>query len=99
MKTSAACIVILFLTACVHAQSTPAWFISLARVSGDALPGQPVFTLTVNGAGFASGSGAHWEGSSGAPTFISSSKLSTAITAADIANASTTNVTVVNPAP
>jgi hypothetical protein len=62
-------------------------------------PGSPAFTLTVNGTGFVSGAVANWNGSARATTFVSSSQLTAAITAADIATAGTATITVTNPAP
>ncbi len=64
-----------------------------------ATTGGPAFTLTVNGTGFVSGSTVHWDGSARATTFVSSTQLTAAIAASDVATADTANVTVVNPAP
>ncbi|MFN3372915.1 MAG: IPT/TIG domain-containing protein [Chloroflexus sp.] len=60
------------------------------------------FTLTVNGSGFIDGSGSdrsivYWNGSPRSTTFVSSTQLTAAIAAIDIATAGTVNVTVVNP--
>ena len=62
-------------------------------------PGGPGFTLTVNGTGFVSGAVVDWNGSARETTFVSSSQVTAAITAADIANAGTAVITVSNPAP
>ncbi len=70
---------------------------SLSPTSATA--GGAAFTLTVNGSGFLSSSVAQWKGSNRTTTFVSDSKLTAAITAADIATAGTAQVTVVNPAP
>src|ERR1700680_472090 len=64
-----------------------------------ALPGGSGFTLTVNGTGFVSGSQVNWNGSMRATTFVSSSQLTAAITAADIAPAGPPSVTVSTPSP
>lgn len=64
-----------------------------------AAPGGGGFTLTVNGSGFVSGSVVNWNGSTRTTHFVSSSQLTASITAADIATATTTAVTVVNPKP
>ena len=64
-----------------------------------ATAGGPAFTLTVNGANFVNGSTVHWDGAARTTTFVSSTQLTGAITAADIATAGTVSVTVVNPAP
>jgi len=64
-----------------------------------ATAGGPAFMLTVNGANFVSGSTVHWDGAARTTTFVNSTQLTAAITAADIATAGTVDVTVVNPAP
>jgi hypothetical protein len=61
--------------------------------------GGPAFTLTVNGSNFISTSAVQWNGSAVTASFVSASQLTASITAADIANAGTASVTVVNPAP
>ena len=70
---------------------------SLSPASATA--GDPAFTLTVNGTNFVSGSTVHWNDAARTSTFVSSTQLTAAITAADVATAGTVNVTVVNPAP
>jgi hypothetical protein len=62
-------------------------------------PGGSAFTLIVNGTGFVSGATVYWNGSPRTTTFVSGSQLTVAISAADIAAATTASVTVVNPAP
>ncbi|HUJ17960.1 MAG TPA: hypothetical protein VL197_08195 [Nitrospirota bacterium] len=57
------------------------------------------FTLTVNGSGFVSGSTVLWNGASRTTTYVSSTRLTAGIMAADIATAGTASVTVFNPAP
>ena len=64
-----------------------------------ATPGGPAFTLTVNGAGFVSTSKVRWNGADRTTTYVSGTQLTVAITAADIAAATTASVTVFNPAP
>ncbi|HYW41362.1 MAG TPA: S8 family serine peptidase [Bryobacteraceae bacterium] len=62
--------------------------------------GGTAFTLTVNGTGFVSGSSVvNWNGSARATTYLSATQLQAAITAADIGNAGTAQVTVFNPTP
>ncbi len=68
-------------------------------VPDTAIPGGAAFTLTVNGTNFASGAVVNWNGSSRATTFISSTQVTAAILATDIAAASTAEVSVTNPAP
>ncbi len=57
------------------------------------------FVLTVNGTNFISSSVVEWKGSSRTTTFVSSTQLTAAISASDIATAGTASVTVFNPAP
>lgn len=57
------------------------------------------FTLTVNGTGFLNVSTVRWNGSNRPTTFVSAMQLTAAITAADIATATTAKVTVSNPPP
>ena len=61
--------------------------------------GAAAFTLTVNGLYFVAGSTVNWNGAARATTFVSGSRLTAAIQAADVASAGTAQVTVVNPAP
>lgn len=68
-------------------------------VPSAAAPGGPAFTMTVTGTGFVSGSAVYWNGAVRTTTFVSSSKLTAAIAAADIATPSTATITVVSPAP
>lgn len=57
------------------------------------------FTLTVNGAGFITGSKVRWNGADRPTNYISSAVLTATIPATDIGQAATVNVTVFNPAP
>jgi hypothetical protein len=59
--------------------------------------GGSAFTLTITGARFVSASSVQWNGSPRTTTFVSSTELQAAITAADIAAIGTAKVTVVNP--
>jgi len=61
--------------------------------------GGAAFTLTVNGNNFISSSAVQWNGSSRTTSYVSATKLTAAVTEADIAVAGTSSVTVVNPAP
>ena len=69
--------------------------LSPARASA----GAGAFTLTVNGAGFATASEVRWNGAARPTTFVSATQLRCAITAADVAAPSTASVTVFSPAP
>ncbi len=64
-----------------------------------ATAGSADFTLTVNGSGFISSSQVQWNGSNRTTTFVSSTELTAAIPASDLAVAGTANVTVVTPPP
>jgi hypothetical protein len=64
-----------------------------------AFSGGPAFTLTITGTGFVAGSRVQWNGETRPTMYISTTQIVAQITAADIANAATANVTVVNPAP
>jgi subtilisin family serine protease len=61
--------------------------------------GGSAFTLSVTGSKFIAGSVVRWNGSARPTTFISTTQLQASIAAADIATASTANVTVFSPAP
>jgi hypothetical protein len=61
--------------------------------------GGPGFTLNISGSNFISGSVVQWNGSPRTTTFVSSTQLTAAIPAADIAATGTPSVTVFNPAP
>src|SRR5450432_3462626 len=80
-------------------QTNPVPLINQPLVPDATAPGGPDFILTVNGAGFVSGSIANWNGSARATTFVSTSQLTTIVLASDIASASTASVMVVNPGP
>src|SRR5207244_2980684 len=62
-----------------------------------AVAGGPAFTLPVNGTAFVSGATVRWNGVARTTTLGSSTQLTAAIPASDIAVADTSQVTVVNP--
>lgn len=62
-------------------------------------PGSDAFTLNVTGTGFVSGATINFNTSPLVTTFEDSEHLSATVPAADVVNAGTTSVTVVNPAP
>jgi hypothetical protein len=74
----------------------PATF-TMAPTSATA--GGSAFTLSVTGANFVPGSVVRWNGSNRTTTFVSSTQLNAAITAADIASAGSPSVTVFNGTP
>jgi hypothetical protein len=57
------------------------------------------FTLTVNGSGFTTGSVVRWNGSNRPTTFVSSTRLTAAIYAADVSTIADIPVTVYDPYP
>jgi hypothetical protein len=61
--------------------------------------GSPAFTLTVNGAGFVTGSTVRWNGSDRPTTFLSSTQLNAAIPAADVIFGGPFAITVATPTP
>ena len=64
-----------------------------------ATAGDPAFTMLVDGTDFVAGSVVRWNGADRPTTFISSNQLSADITAQDLAQAATVDVTVFSPAP
>src|SRR5689334_2902407 len=64
-----------------------------------AVAGGQALTLTVTGTNFISTSTVNWNGSARTTTFVSSTSLQAAVTAADVAASGTASVTVSNPAP
>jgi uncharacterized protein (TIGR03437 family) len=80
------------------AQTNPVPTITtLDPVNRDA--GGGAFTLGVNGTNFVNGAVVRWNGSDRPTTFVSNTRVNATITAADVANAGTAQVTVFNPAP
>src|ERR1019366_8501342 len=57
------------------------------------------FPITVSGTGFLASSQVQWNGSNRTTTFVNSTQLTAAITAADLSTSGTATVTVMNPAP
>jgi hypothetical protein len=68
-----------------------------ALTPSSATAGGPAFTLTVDGANFNAGATVLWNGSARATTFVSGTRLTAAIAAADIAAAGSVPVSVRNP--
>ena len=64
-----------------------------------ATAGGAALTLTVNGSNFVSGSSVRWNGAARTTTFVSATRLTAAVTAADLATAGTASVTVFSPTP
>jgi IPT/TIG domain len=66
-------------------------------VPNTATAGSTAFTLTVNGSGFVAQSVVYWNSTAHTTTFVTSSQLTAAISAADVANAGAVPVFVKNP--
>ncbi len=98
----------MFLTACgsapthaptpVPTPSNPVPAITSISPTG-ATAGGAALTLTVSGTNFISTSAVRWNGSDRPTTFVSSTQLTTPISANDVANAGSASVTVFNAAP
>jgi subtilisin family serine protease len=85
-------------TVTVTAVSAPVPVVSSLSPSS-VMAGAGGFSLTVNGSGFTSASVVNWNGSPRATTFVSSTQLRAAITAADVATVGTAQVSVTTPPP
>ncbi len=68
-------------------------------VPSSATAGAAAFTLTVTGTNYVSTSVVNWAGSPRTTTFISKTRITATINAADVATAGTFKITVTNPAP
>jgi FG-GAP-like repeat/IPT/TIG domain len=90
---------ILFFCCALGAQTNPVPFISQPLVPDSAMPGGRAFALTLNGAGFVSGSLVEWNGKALSTKFVRSTQLVAQVPASKIAESHTANLTVVNPAP
>ena len=77
------------------AAGTPS--ISPPLVPNMATAGSTAFTLTVNGTGFVAQSIIYWNSMAHSTTFVTSSQLTAAIAASDVATAGTITVYVRNP--
>ena len=102
MKTICLFVLILFSVGCGYSSNGKGTVAPGAPVIASLAPnntpmGGAAFTMTVNGTGFASGAVVYWSGTSRTTTFVSSTKLTAAITAADIGTAQTVLVFVKNP--
>ena len=64
-----------------------------------ATAGRAGFTLTVNGSNFVNSATVRWNGSDRPTSFVSSTQLTAAIAASDIASSAMIQITVFNPAP
>jgi hypothetical protein len=93
------CLGLSFAASACFAQSNPVPFVNQPLVPAAVAPGRPVFSLTVNGAGFVSGSIVNWNGTPLATKFVSAGKLTAVVPAGDVSSNRTVSVTVVSPSP
>jgi len=99
MKNACVALAVTLWAASALAQINAVPFIQQPLVPTSIKPGSAAFTLTVNGAGFGSGSVVNWNGSPRDTTFVSPKKLMAAILASDVVSAGTASITVSNPLP
>jgi len=79
--------------------ASPVPFVSFPLVPGSVPPGSGDFLLTVNGSQFVEGSTVNWNSAALATTFVSSTRLTATVPAANVASTGTAIVTVSSPAP
>jgi hypothetical protein len=92
-------VVVLALASSFALAQNPVPFIDNPLVPSAVAPGGTGLTLTVNGAGFVSGSVVNWNGTPLTTVFVSSAQLQVTVPASDVATAQTASITVVNPLP
>ena len=102
MKTICLFLLVLFSVGCGYSSNGKGTVAAGAPTIASLAPnstamGGTAFTLTVNGSGFASGATVYFHGNRRTTTFVSSTQVTAAITAADIATAQTIPVYVKNP--
>lgn len=93
------CLFVPFAITAALAQTNPIPLVNQPLVPTSVAPGGSAFTLTVNGTGFVSGAVVNWNGTPLDTTFVSTSKLTAAVPATNIAVATTAAVTVADPTP
>lgn len=91
------CLALFFTAIAAFGQSNPVPFVNQPVVPSAVAPGGPSFTLTVNGTGFVSGATVNWNGAPLTTTFVSSSRLTATVPAANTATLGTARVRVTNP--
>jgi hypothetical protein len=96
---SLTCFCTILLGTMVLAQANPVPMVNNPPIPDATAPGGPGFVLTINGAGFVSGSTVNWNGGALATGFVSGSQLTATVPAANIVTAGTGAVTVANPSP
>src|SRR6185369_5450845 len=93
------CLGLSFAASTCFAQSNPVPFVNQPVVPAAVAPSGPGFVLTVNGAGFVSGSVVNWNGTPLATTFVKTGELTAVVPATIVSKAGTASVTVVSPSP
>ncbi|MGB2622865.1 MAG: VCBS repeat-containing protein [Candidatus Acidiferrum sp.] len=78
---------------------TPVPFLNQTLMPTAVSPGNPAFTLSVSGTGFVSGATVDFNRAALPTTYVDSEHLTSTVSAADISNAGTAAVTVLNPGP
>lgn len=81
------------------AQGNPVPLVYQPLIPVTVKPGSKQFMLTINGTGFSSTAVVTWNGSTRTTSFISSTQVQAAISAADVASPGTALVNIVNPPP
>lgn len=97
MKSIAQRSICLFFFSALSLAGNPIPFINNPLAPTSVAPGTGALTLTVNGGGFVSGSTVNWNGNPLATTFVSSTKLTAKVPAADTQAAGSSAITVTNP--
>jgi hypothetical protein len=102
MKTICLFVLVLFTVGCGYSSNgkgtvAPGAPSITALAPNTTAMGGAAFTLTITGANFASGAVVYFHGGARTTTFVSSSKVTADITAADLATAQTVPVFVKNP--
>ncbi|HEX5423539.1 MAG TPA: FG-GAP-like repeat-containing protein [Candidatus Acidoferrales bacterium] len=91
------CFLVVMLAVSGARAGNPVPFVNDPLVPTGVAPGNGALTLTVNGGGFVSGATVNWNGTPLATTFVSNTKLTAAVPAADTQNAGSAEITVTNP--
>jgi hypothetical protein len=102
MKTSCLLLLMVFVAGCGYSSKGSGAMAAGAPAIASLTPssvamGGSAFTLTVTGTNFANGATVYWSGTTRPTTFVSTTKLTANINAADIATAQTIPVYVRNP--
>jgi hypothetical protein len=92
-------LLMIFVPSAFAQKNNPVPFIDAPLLPAVVTPGGAGLALTVNGAGFVSGSIVLWNGNPRATTFVTDAQLTAAIPAADIIAVTTASIKVSNPAP